>query len=250
MSDDKITIKFEHTSQLSTKITANNEMYFVLTEEQGNRSSQVCSRVYSKGKILFQKCEDISHLKGSYDFRPRLNSFMAKLQRQVADEFTDMLEKSQKKKAEYLQEARSLLKQGKSKETLDLLKKGLMIYPDDLLLLSYYGFLYSQVEKKNKEGIRICRESIAKLNSRVSANRELLLPVFYLNLGRAYIGADKKKEAFWAFNSGLRSDPTNADIEREIAKYGKRRPPVLTFLERDNPLNKYIGMLKGEPGAQ
>jgi tetratricopeptide (TPR) repeat protein len=159
-----------------------------------------------------------------------------------------MLEKSQKKSSEYLSEARSLMRGGEYKKAFQLLKEGLDVYPGDLLLRSYYGAIYSKVERKARDGVRICRDAISKLDSKVSVNRELLYPIFYLNLGKAYLGANKKKEAFRAFNIGLKSDPTNTAIHEEIQKLGKRKNPIFPFLERSNPLNKYVGLLTRKIG--
>jgi len=63
-----------------------------------------------------------------------------------------------------------------------------------------------------------------------------------MNLGKAYLEANEKIEAFKAFNIGLKSDPTNADLTAEMKKIGRRRKPLFTFLERSNPLNIYTGL--------
>jgi tetratricopeptide (TPR) repeat protein len=246
--DKNIQITSEDTLQLSSKITVNDTTYYIHTEMKGNDFTQISSRLYSKGEILISKDVDFTHLIGSDNFLAKLNNFMEQTHKSVVGQFTEMLEKSHKKSSEYLNEARSLLKKGKDKMAFQLLKEGLEVYPNDLLLLSYYGAVYSKVEKKARDGVRICRDAISKLESKVSVNCELLYPIFYLNLGKAYLGANKKKEAIRSFNIGLKSDPTNTAINEEIKKLGKRKNPIFPFLERGNPLNKYMGLLISKIG--
>jgi hypothetical protein len=79
----------------------------------------------------------------------------------------------------------------------------------------------------------------------------VLYPVFYLNLGRAYLAAGKKKDAIDAFRKGLQYDNGNSDLRKELRGLGMRKKPPVPFLDRSNPINKYIGMIlqkaKNEP---
>ncbi len=249
MSYENANIELMNSSQFSSKIIFNDVTYNIYTDTKGYNSTKACSRVFLNGKIIFSKEADFSHLKGTEDFQHKLVNLMTQLQKSVTAQFNDMLIKSQKKKSEYLNEAIILLRQSKEKEALQLLKDGLTVFPNEPLLISYYGFLYSQVEKKHREGVRICRDAISKLNDLPPLNRESLYPIFYLNLGRAYLGANKKRDAFKAFNMGLKYDPTNTDITREIGNIGKRKRPVIPFLKRSNPLNKYLGLFLGKIGV-
>ena len=242
-------IKLKHSSQFSSKIIFSDVAYIIHTDAKGNGSTKAYSRIFLNGKILFSKEADFSHLIGTDDFLRKLDNLMTQLQKSAAAQFNDMLIKSRKKKSEYLNEAIILLRQGKDKEALQLLKDGLTVFPNEPLLISYYGSLYSQVEKKTREGVRICRDAISKLNDLPPVSRESLYPIFYLNLGRAYLGGNKKREAFRAFNIGLKSDPANTNIITEIDKIGKRKKPVLPFLGRNNSMNKYLGLFLGKTGV-
>jgi hypothetical protein len=222
--------------------------YIITTEDRGNGSLQASSIVFSSGKVLMKKDTDYSHLMDTDNFQHKLKNFMTQLQKSFIEQFIDMLKKSQKKSSEYISEVRSLLGQDQDKDAFELLKDGLKFFPDDLVLLSYHGYLYSRVAKKKRKGIRICRDVISTFESRVSVNRDMMYPIFYLNLGRAYLWADKKKEACRAFSIGLKSDRENADIIAEMNKLGKRRKPVLPFLERSNLLNKYTGLFLSKIG--
>jgi tetratricopeptide (TPR) repeat protein len=227
---------------LVSKITFRDDLVYIInTEEKGTASTQACSRVYLNGKILFSKEADFSHLAGSDDFHQKLHHFLKQLHESVVAHFNAIVAKRRKRRSEYVYKARSMMRQKRYGEALMLLKDGLTVFQYDPLLLSYYGFLLSRVDNNHREGIRICREAISDLEARLAVNGEPVPSVYYLNLGRAYLEARRKKDAVRAFNIGLKSDRTNTDLNAEIEEMGRRRRPFFTFLERNNPLNRYAG---------
>jgi tetratricopeptide (TPR) repeat protein len=238
-----IDITYKHNAELFSKIITNDVVYIINTDEKGNYSTEACSRVYLNGNILFSMVADFSHLMGTDDYQYKLYIFMTQLHKYAIAQFHDMLKKSQRMKSEYLTKTTCLLRLGKPKEAYHLLKEGIKVFPDEPILLSYYGFLCSKVENQPREGIRICRDVISKLEGRSSVKREFLSPVVYMNLGKAYLAANEKIEAFKAFNIGLKSDPTHTDLSAEMKKIGIRRQPLFPFLGRSNPLNIYMGLL-------
>jgi tetratricopeptide (TPR) repeat protein len=108
--------------------------------------------------------------------------------------------------------------------------------------MSFYGSLQATVDKKYRSGIENCRKALGTLKKK-GVKDEAFYPVFYFNLGKAYLAASKKKEAIEAFNSGLKYDPRNRDIQKELQHIGYRKKPPVPFLDRSNPINKYIGKL-------
>lgn len=227
-------------------ITIDNTSYIVQTEEVSKKKTKVVSRVFLDGKMLFSEEADYSFIAGRKNFPDKISEFMEKLHKKVIEEFTKASLKKRKKKTEYFNEAMDLLGDGRGVDALDVLRRGLDMYPSDPLLMSYCGCLYSIVGKKRKEGVKMCRDAIKLLDSSVSLEREVYYPAFYLNLGRAYLGAGKKRDAVTAFNLGLQADPKDQDIIKELKKLGSRRRPPVPFLKRSNPVNKYIGLLIGK----
>jgi tetratricopeptide (TPR) repeat protein len=137
---------------------------------------------------------------------------------------------------DYIDEAQRLLRTFRGKAALNVINEGLEQFPSDPLLLSFNGFLIASIEKKYANGIRICENAIKKLDSSSRDKGSL-----YLNLGKAYVAANRKTEAVGAFKKGLDADPENRDIQWEFKKLGTRRKPALPFLKRSNPINKYLG---------
>jgi tetratricopeptide (TPR) repeat protein len=154
--------------------------------------------------------------------------------------------------AEYLRVVKAHLRNGKQKEAFVLLQEASIRFPDEPLILSYFGCLQAVVDKKYRSGVETCRKAIALFKKIESFDEELLLPVFYLNLGRAYLAAGKKTDAIDSFKKGLHHDGTNSDLLKEMRGMGMRNSPPLPFLDRSNPINKYIGLMlrKGTKEAE
>jgi len=148
------------------------------------------------------------------------------------------------KPTEYFRQAKSQLRVGNEKEAFALLKQAIIHYPNDPILLSYYGCLLVLVEKKYRMGVETCLKALDKLRTKGSFDEEVLYPVFYYNLGRAYAVAGKRKEALDALKKGLSYDRWNSDIMKEMRSMGMRREkPPIPFLARSNPLNVLIGIM-------
>jgi tetratricopeptide (TPR) repeat protein len=148
------------------------------------------------------------------------------------------------KPADYLRAVKAHLRNGKQKDAFRVLQQASVMYPDDPVILSYYGCLQALVDKKYRSGVDTCKKAIVLLRKkRSSFGEETLYPVFYLNLGRAYVAAGKRKDAIAAFEKGLQYDYGNSDLNKELRGLGTRKKPLVPFLDRSNPINKYIGML-------
>lgn len=150
---------------------------------------------------------------------------------------------SEIKPGDYLRAVRAHLRSGKQKEAYGLLLQASVQYPEDPLILSYFGCLQAIVDKKYRSGVEACKRSILLLKKQQTFSEEVLYPVFYLNLGRAFIAADKKQDAIDAFKKGLRYDNGNSDLKKELQGLGVRKQPPVPFLDRSNPINKYIGIM-------
>ncbi|MBI5848341.1 MAG: hypothetical protein HZB31_10420 [Nitrospirae bacterium] len=244
----KIAITSRHAHELSSNISVDDVTYHVQTEDMGRKSCKIITNVFLKGEILASRKSDYAHLLKIKDLDARLTDLMDKHHKAAIASFIADQSKKQKLKAEYFSEVQQLLRRGKGRQALDMLREGLESYPTDAFLLSYYGCLIAIVENNTREGIAICENAIKALNTAMPFGSEFFYPVFYLNLGRAYLKAGRKSETIKAFQQGLKSDPENNDILWEMKKLGSRKKPPVPFLKRGNPINKYIGLLLGKSG--
>ncbi len=64
----------------------------------------------------------------------------------------------------------------------------------------------------------------------------------YLNLGRILLLAGQPAEAIDTFRQGIQQHP-HPQLIRELDLLGVRRPRIIGFLARSNPLNKVLGHL-------
>jgi tetratricopeptide (TPR) repeat protein len=152
--------------------------------------------------------------------------------------------KNNKKPDEYFREVKAHLREGKQKEAFMLLQEAVLIYPNESTLMSYYGYLLAIVDRKYRMGIATCLKAIENLRTlEKNCDVSRAYPVFYYNLGKAYSAAGKRKESVDALNNGLSFDPSNGDIKKELQRMGvRRKKPPIPFLDRSNPLNKYLGI--------
>ena len=98
---------------------------------------------------------------------------------------------------------------------------------------SYLAFCIAKERGQFSKAISLCEEAIKK---------EPNNSAHYLNLGRIYLLTNKKAEAINIFREGLNHEE-NQQIVDELNKLIIRKPPVIPFLKRNNPLNKYLGII-------
>jgi len=98
---------------------------------------------------------------------------------------------------------------------------------------SYLGYCIARERGQVRKGIDLCQSSL---------ELEPDNPEHYLNLGKVHLIGGNKDEALRAFRDGMTrtGDATLADL---LERLGTRKPPVISFLSRDNPLNRFLGLL-------
>lgn len=99
---------------------------------------------------------------------------------------------------------------------------------------SWLGYTTALVERKVQKALDYCRKAI---------EGEVPDALFYRNLGKVYLLQNNKRAAIGAFARGLQIDKGNRHILNEWKVLGFRRRVLFSFLDRSNPLNKYVGKL-------
>jgi len=164
-------------------------------------------------------------------------------------------EQQEIKVIDYLRAVRSHIRNGKNKDAYSLLLQATVQYPEDPLILSYYGSLQAIVDKKFRSGVENCKRAIRMLEEQGPPSEKAYYPVFYHNLGKAFIAAGRKKDALDALKKGLKYESGNSDLKKELQDLGVRKQPPLPFLDRSNPINVVLGMIwksekKAPPGKK
>lgn len=230
-------------SDFDTEVIFAKQKYLVQTERIKDKKLLIITRIYLKGEILLTKKTDYSYLTGVADAEERVLDLMRRQHLLVTDILQAGGLRESSSISDYLEEVKGLLKVKNKRKALRVLSEALEHYPDDPFLLSYYGCLDAVANKNFKDGIDMCLTAIGHMKGKVPLGEKSFYPIFFLNLGRAYLAAGKKKEAIEAFNKGLKADSKDNELLWEIRKLGVRRKPPVPFLKRSNPINKYIGKL-------
>jgi tetratricopeptide (TPR) repeat protein len=124
------------------------------------------------------------------------------------------------------------LSEGKTLSALSCFENALK-KEDSPSLWSYYALCIAKERGQVKKAILLCKEAM---------QQEPDSAVHYLNLGRIYLFIRHKAEAITLFREGLKHG-ANEEIIKELDTLVPRKTPILSFLKRENPINKYSGII-------
>ena len=137
---------------------------------------------------------------------------------------------------EFYVKAEANIKRNNYGEALKLLEQALKISPENPVYLSMMGLCESMMGDPVK-GEQMCRMAFQV------AGRERD-PMLYVNLGRVLLERGERMKARAQFMKAYKRDNTNAPAALELSRMGVRKRPPLSFLDRNHPLNKYLGKLR------
>jgi len=100
--------------------------------------------------------------------------------------------------------------------------------------MSYYGLCKALRGGDIGFGIDLCTKAIKKEFSRAE---------FYLNLGKVYLSVGNKKGAVNVFKKGIKFEPANDELNKQLFDLGIRKPAPIPGLERENKANRFLGLL-------
>lgn len=105
----------------------------------------------------------------------------------------------------------------------------------DPRFMSWYGVTLVLVEKNSNLGIELCDQAVRL----AGPDPELLL-----NQARIHLSLNQRERAVRAVVRGLELFPEDPRLVAARDAMGIRRPPVIRFLSRKNPLNRVLGKLR------
>ncbi len=107
--------------------------------------------------------------------------------------------------------------------------------PRDPRAMSWYGVTLVLVERNSNLGVVLCDQALRL----TGPDPELLL-----NLARVHLALKQRERAVRAILRGLEQWPADRRLLAARDALGTRRPAVLGFLSRRNPLNRLLGRLR------
>ena len=101
--------------------------------------------------------------------------------------------------------------------------------------MSWYGLTLVLVERNSNLGILYCDQALRMAGPD---------PELYLNQARAHLALGQRERAVKAIIRGLAVDPHHEPLRAAQQAMGWRRKPVIGFLSRSNPINRWLGKIR------
>ena len=240
----KIQVKIPSNLQaMSTKINLEGKEYLIDSDNLGNQNPEIITRIFLKGKIVYSCKVGYKDILNDPDLDKKLVELTHRQQHIAIEAFNKEKLIQSRIYEDYINEAETIIKKNDREKALQVLTEALKNHPHNPIIISYQGSLEAIVNKKSSTGINNCTQALKILKEHMPLSDTLFLPTLYLNLGKAYLAADKKKEAFDSFKKGIETDNIHEGIICEMENLGIRRRPLIPLLKRANLLNKYFGKL-------
>jgi tetratricopeptide (TPR) repeat protein len=133
---------------------------------------------------------------------------------------------------EHFRRGESALAGGDAAGALEHFEVSSRLEPGNARYRSYLGLCLGLAERRFDKALELCRSA---------AKEEFFNPILYLNLARLHVAFGFKAEGIRYLRRGLMIDPHNAPILEEMQRLGLRRRPLIAFLRRSHPLNRWLG---------
>jgi Flp pilus assembly protein TadD len=101
--------------------------------------------------------------------------------------------------------------------------------------ISYLGLALAAARQKWQEAEDLCYSAVRMKRTQ---------PELYLNLAEVYRLQGKRQDAIETLLEGFPLTRHDPRIGKALRKFGVRRPPVFSFLDREHFLNKSFGRLR------
>lgn len=135
--------------------------------------------------------------------------------------------------------ALNALAAGQTQSALALLERALK-QNDNPALYSSLGYCLAKERGQVQKGYDLCKNSLELAPDN---------PLHYLNLAKIHLMTRHKSEALDVLREGL-SKAESLEIAALLVEIGPRKPPVFSFLSRENPLNRWLGLILHRMGLR
>ncbi|MCE1225609.1 MAG: tetratricopeptide repeat protein [Geobacteraceae bacterium] len=137
------------------------------------------------------------------------------------------------------QRARRALDSGNTMAALLLLESALR-HQDNPQWHAMLGYCIAKERGQVARGLELCRAALEQFPD----NAE-----YYYFYGKLLLMADQKAEAVQALRQGFACGESTS-ILKLLQELGTRKPSPIRWLHRNNPLNKYLGILLARIGLR
>lgn len=103
------------------------------------------------------------------------------------------------------------------------------------LFYSYLGYGIARYQGKSEQGLTLCQRAV---------ELDRYQPESYYFLAKLYLLLGDRRSAHEVVERGLEIDAGNHGLLRIKDDFGQRRSPLLPFLGRHHPLNRWLGRIR------
>jgi Flp pilus assembly protein TadD len=129
----------------------------------------------------------------------------------------------------------TLLRDNYAGRALPHMRRAMELEKNNPYYMSYLGVVLARSERKWGEAEHLCDAAV-----RMKRNQAQL----YLNLAEVYAAAGRRDEAVEALQAGLKFARRDVRLTIAMNRLTHRRTPVLSFLSRQHPVNRQLGLLR------
>ena len=128
-----------------------------------------------------------------------------------------------------------LLRDSQPDNALEHFRKAVDLEQKNPYYISFTGLALARAQRKWDAAVKLCELALTMKRNEVQ---------LHLNLAQVYSSAGRREEALITLERAEASLGPHPRIRQERQKLGRRQSPALPFLDRQNFLNKYLGMLR------
>jgi Flp pilus assembly protein TadD len=125
------------------------------------------------------------------------------------------------------------LRDGHPQDALTHFQKATEMEPQNPYYMSFAGVAMVRTRGQREAALKLCETALT-----LKRNEAQL----HLNLAEVYLAAGRRGNALVTLDRAALAFGRHAGLQRARLKLGSRRPPVLSFLGRDNALNRKLGI--------
>jgi Flp pilus assembly protein TadD len=129
----------------------------------------------------------------------------------------------------------AMLKNGYAQSALEPLRRAFESEKRNPYYLSFLGLSIARAERKWDRAAELCEIAVQLKRQEVQ---------FHLNLAEVYQLAGRRTKSVDALDAALELFRNDQRLKRARSRIEKRRAPVLSFLDRNNVLNRQLGKLR------
>ena len=101
--------------------------------------------------------------------------------------------------------------------------------------MSFTGLALARATKKWTPAVKLCEMALSLKRNEVQ---------LHLNLAEVYLYAGRREEALIVLDRATASFGRHAGVQKMRMNLGSRRAPVLSFLSRENVVNRQLGIFR------